>query len=169
MLVKKFAYLAIVSVCMSNMGAEASVKDPVAVLAAEAQSGQDAEGENIVESDPDSPGGESLAMHYVMARLSIIQGLTERLSSELVAAVPDEVAEQLAEVLNEAHALEELATNVGAGDYEAQITEIEDESDLDTLIDRLEDVTVELEEREYYGSEALEDIVSEILNILSDL
>lgn len=147
----------------------AAYEDPAAVLAREAASEPVAEGDNIVDEDPGAQVEENIASRYVLAHLSIAQGLTERLSGDLVAAVPDEVAEGLREVLEEARALEHMAIDVGAGEYDEIMAEIAADPEVQKLMAGLEVITATLEERGYYNSPDLEEVVSEILNILSDL
>ena len=62
----------------------------------------------------------------------------ERLSGDLVAAVPDEVAESLKEVLAEAHALERMAIDVGAGELEELLADMEENPAVQALYDKLD-------------------------------
>lgn len=163
---RTFASMVVVGVLMGV--AQAQFDDPVAVLAAEDDSALLAEGENIVHDD-DAEAEESLASRYLMAQLSIVQGLAERLSSDLVAAVPEEVAENLQEVLAEARALEDMAVNVQAGEFDEAMENLEATEDVEALHANLEMVITKLEEKAYYNCPKLEEVVGQILNIISDL
>ncbi len=166
MLMKKFACFAVM---MSWCGAVAAEPhDPVAMLAAEADAAA-AEGENIVHEQEGGETEENVATRYMLAQLSIVQGLTERLTGELVAAVPEEVAEALEEVLEEAHALEAMAIDVGAGELEELLEAMADDPAVQVLYDKLDAAVVALEAHAYYNCVALEEVVGEILNIISDL
>lgn len=166
MQIRKFSSMVIAGVLVGI--AQAEYDDPVAVLAAEDDSATLAEGENIVHED-DTETEESLASRYLMAQLSIVQGLTERLTSDLVAAVPEEVAENLQEVLAEARALENLAINVQAGEFDEAMENLEATADVEALYEDLEDAIDKLEVKAYYNCPELEDVVGQILNIISDL
>lgn len=142
--------------------------DPGAVVAAEAAA-LDEVGGNILEVDPAGDYEANIATRCLMAQLSIVQGLLEHLSGDLVAAVPEEVAEQLQELLQEARSLESMAIDIGAGEYEELQTELAADSSVQELWDKLDEVTAQLEQRSYYNCPELEEVVSEILNILADL
>ncbi|MBQ3217560.1 MAG: hypothetical protein IJB33_01650 [Akkermansia sp.] len=163
---KTFASLAV----LMSLGcpAYALPYDPVVLLAAEAD-GAAAEGENIVHEQEDGDAVENIASRYMLAQLSIVQGLTERLSSDLVAAVPDEVASSLQEVLADARALEAMAIDVGAGEYDELLDEMESDPAVRALYDKLDAVIADLEDKAYYNSPGLAEVVSLILNIISDL
>lgn len=170
MLISKFRLLAAVTVLpsLANVWA-APESDPYAVLVRENEAEAVAEGDNIVEEASEDEVDENVASRYVLAHISIIQGLTERLSGELVAAVPDEVAENLRDVLTEARSLEQMAIDVGAGEYDEVMAEVAGDPEVRKLMGRLDVITARLEEKNYYNSPELEEVVSEILNILSDL
>lgn len=166
MLMKKFSCLAVLT-CW-GVAVAAEPYDPVAMLAAEADAAA-AEGENIVDEQEGGETEENVATRYMLAQLSIVQGLTERLSGDLVAAVPDEVAESLKEVLAEAHALEHMAIDVGAGELEELLADMEENPAVQALYDKLDASVEGLESHAYYNSSELEEVVGEILNIISDL
>lgn len=172
---KNMLAIAVVASFSYGMTAQALVSsrnadDPMVVLAAEiAAVSPDEEGQNIVEEDVQGAAEENIATRCLMAQLSIVQGLTERLSSDLVAAVPEEVAESLQEQLAEAQSLEAMAIDIGAGEYEELQAEMAQDPAVQAVLDRLDEVTARLEEKAYYNCPALEEVVSQILNILSDL
>lgn len=170
MLMKKFAGIAAV-VSLLGVAMATTEEDPAAVIAGEAAVAGDevGEGEAIVHEEEGEGSEENVASRYLLAQLSIVQGLTERLSGELVAAVPEEVAESLKEVLAEAHALERMAIDVGAGEYEELLQELEGDPAVQVLYDKLDAATAKLEEKSYYNCPELEEVVSQILNIISDL
>lgn len=143
--------------------------DPMVLLVAEVGESPDEEGGNIVEEDAAGATEENIATRCLMAQLSIVQGLIEHLSSDLVAAVPEEVAEELQELLVEARSLENMAIDIGAGEYEELLAEVLQDPAVYSLFSRLEEVTATLDEKAYYNCPALEEVVSQILNILSDL
>lgn len=143
--------------------------DPMVLLAAEVGESADEEGSNIVEEDASGATEENIATRCLMAQLSIVQGLIEHLSSDLVAAVPEEVADELQELLVEARSLENMAIDIGAGEYEELLAEVLQDPAVYSLFSRLEEVTSTLDEKAYYNCPALEEVVSQILNILSDL
>lgn len=172
---KKVLTIAVAAVFSYGMTAQALVSpriadDPMVVLAAEfASVSPEDEGQNIVEEDVRGAADENIATRCLMAQLSIVQGLTERLSSDLVAAVPDEVAESLQEQLAEAQSLEAMAIDIGAGEYEELLAEMAQDPAVQAVLNRLDEVTARLEEKSYYNCPELEEVVSQILNILSDL
>ncbi len=172
---KNMLAIAVVGSFSYGMTAQALVSsrnadDPMVVLAAEiAAVAPEEEGQNIVEEDVQGAAEENIATRCLMAQLSIVQGLTERLSSDLVAAVPEEVAESLQEQLAEAQSLEAMAIDIGAGEYEELQAEMAQDPAVQAVLDRLDEVTARLEEKAYYNCPALEEVVSQILNILSDL
>lgn len=164
--VASFSYGMTAQALVSSRNAD----DPMVVLAAEiAAVAPEEEGQNIVEEDVQGAAEENIATRCLMAQLSIVQGLTERLSSDLVAAVPEEVAESLQEQLAEAQSLEAMAIDIGAGEYEELQAEMAQDPAVQAVLDRLDEVTARLEEKAYYNCPALEEVVSQILNILSDL
>lgn len=164
--VASFSYGMTAQALVSSRNAD----DPMVVLAAEiAAVAPEEEGQNIVEEDVQGAAEENIATRCLMAQLSIVQGLTERLSSDLVAAVPEEVAESLQEQLAEAQSLESMAIDIGAGEYEELQAEMAQDPAVQAVLDRLDEVTARLEEKSYYNCPALEEVVSQILNILSDL
>ena len=172
---KNLLAISIVAAFSYGMQAQALVSpriadDPMVVLAAEfASVSPDEEGQNIVEEDVQGAAEENIATRCLMAQLSIAQGLTERLTSDLVAAVPEEVAESLQEQLAEAQSLEAMAIDIGAGEYDELLAEMSQDPAVQAVLNRLDEVTARLEEKSYYNCPALEDVVSQILNILSDL
>ncbi len=146
--------------------------DPTALLAAEVAAGvspAEDEGQNIVEEDAAGAAEENIATRCLMMQLSIVQGLTEHLSGDLVAAVPEEVAEDLQELLTEAQSLENMAIDIGAGEYEELQAEMSRDPAVHAELNRLDEAIAHLEEMSYYNCPELEDVVSKILNILSDL
>lgn len=146
--------------------------DPTALLVAEVAAGigsAEDEGQNIVEEDAAGVAGENIATRCLMMQLSIVQGLTEHLSGELVAAVPEEVAEELEELLAEAESLEDMAIDIGAGEYEELQAEMSRDPAVHALLNKLDETIARVEEMSYYNCPELEDVVSKILNILSDL
>lgn len=148
------------------------MNDPTALLAAEvaAQPGvAEEEGGNIVEEDAAGIAGENIATRCLMMQLSIVQGLTEHLSGDLVAAVPEEVADELQELLAEAESLEDMAVDIGAGEYEELQAEMSRDPAVHALLNRLDETIAHVEEMSYYNCPELEEVVSRILNILSDL
>lgn len=168
----KSMYVLTAAVCCGQLIAYpmtySAESDPGAAMAAEAAALDDG-GSNFLESDPAGDYEANIATRCLMAQLSIVQGLLEHLSSDLVAAVPEEVAEQLQELLQEARSLESMAIDIGAGEYEDFQMELAADTSVQELLDRLDDVTSQLERRAYYNCPELEEVVSEILNILADL
>ncbi len=169
-----FAFTAVAVALMGNSHAQLvlpyAVDDPVVLLVAEISAeAADEEGQNIVEEDSAGAAGENIATRCLMMQLSIVQGLTERLSTDLVAAVPEEVAEDLQELLMEAQSLESMAIDIGAGEYEELLNDMSRDPAVHAVLNKLDDTIARLEEKSYYNCPELEDVVSRILNILSDL
>ena len=168
---KKFAYMAAIVALTGVAAAATTEEDPAAVIAGEAAAAGDevGDGEAIVDEQDGEDTEENVASRYLLAQLSIIQGLTERLSGDLVAAVPTEVAESLKELLEDAHALEGMAVDVGAGEYDEQLEEMAGDPSVQSLYDKLDSAIARLETMSYYNCPELEDVVSQILNIIADL
>lgn len=168
----KSMYVLTATVCCGQLIAYpvtySTATDPGAAMAAEAAALDEASG-NFLEADPSGDYEANIATRCLMAQLSIVQGLLEHLSGDLVAAVPEEVAEQLQELLQEAMSLESMAIDIGAGEYEELQVELAADSSVQELLDKLDEVTAELEQKAYYNCPELEEVVSQILNILADL
>ena len=103
MLMKKFSCMAAIVALTGVAVAATTEEDPAAVIAGEAAAAGDevGDGEAIVDEQDGEDTEENVASRYLLAQLSIIQGLTERLSGDLVAAVPTEEAESLKELLED--------------------------------------------------------------------
>ena len=101
--------------------------------------------------------------------MATIAASTGASMENLVAAVPAEVAESLQELLEDAHALEDMAVDVGAGEYDEQLEEMAGDPSVQALYDKLDAATARLEDMSYYNCPELEDVVSKILNIIADL